>query len=859
MEKSFKFSLILLVVFVLIGSLNMVSASIDIVNEAVLDDSSLSSDTLEDVVSVNDNIVYVSNYGNDESGNGSIDSPYASLSQAINKSENGYVICLNGSFSGEKNCNLFIDKNLSITSFGLSYINCGSKNRIFNVLEGCTFSVSNLSFSHADVSNLDNSNGGAIYSEGILIIQRCEFNYCTANNGGAIYSKGKLILNNSRFYYNRAIAYGGTIYCSADNSLVNNSIFKKNCAKSKTTGVSGGAISNFGNNFTVSCSLFEGNYAKETSKVKNDPIYGGAISNYGKGFYVYGCDFIGNYVEVRTDAGSGEVCLNIAEGGAIYTVAGAKVENCHFDKDTAHCRYSSNQINIYGNRCYGGAISIASGKSFYLLNNTFTNCSSANGVVKNDANYAIFENNTFDNNKAMFMGSSIYDNGENNLYIGNTFLNNNDSKNQAQGTVYANACNVTFENNTFLNNYDTSGSVYSFNNAAIYIYNPTFKGGSDAGNTNIKISNNKFNGNDMGIYLYCSGGAKISNNKFTNQRQNAIQTYAGRDLNILDNYFENNHGYHGAVDIGSRNTLIKGNTFVNNTGVVAGAIGLLCRGDLTIDSNTFIGNHVTSEGGGDIYSIYGDMKITNNDFVINSIYKDESSIYTKYGKINAINNKFTISNNLHKIIKQRGQIEYYLNNVIYDNTLVNDDGSVNNSSVENLVDLHKRTKDDFIYYRNATENNVNLDDDSDPIDSGNTEPKHIEEMINDIVDDITDIINDITDIIDNINGSSDGSSDGSFISSVGTLNSNSSITNSSSDVGKSHELDKDQSIEVSSQPTTDSAKEISSEELSRSIAYDLSEKKPATSINSNMNLFAILIIVLAILLIYGCYRGRKDI
>lgn len=103
---------------------------------------------------------------------------------------------------------------------------------------------------------------------------------------------------------------------------------------------------------------------KETSKVKNDPIYGGAISNYGKGFYVYGCDFIGNYVEVRTDAGSGEVCLNIAEGGAIYTVAGAKVENCHFDKDTAHCRYSSNQINIYGNRCYGGAISIASGKSF---------------------------------------------------------------------------------------------------------------------------------------------------------------------------------------------------------------------------------------------------------------------------------------------------------------------------------------------------------------------------------------------------------------------------------------------------------------------------------------------------------------
>ncbi|SEL09934.1 polymorphic outer membrane protein repeat-containing protein/parallel beta-helix repeat (two copies) [Methanobrevibacter gottschalkii] len=857
MGKSFKFSLILLAVFVVIGSLNMVSAFDDLSAE-VLDNSSLSSGNLEDIVSVNDNIVYVSNHGNDEKGNGSINSPYASLSQAINKSGNGYIIFMNGSFSGEKNCNLLIDKNLSITSFGLSYINGDSKSRIFNVLENCTLSVSNLSFSSSDVSNLNNSNGGAIYSEGILIISRCEFNYCTANNGGAIYSKGQLILNNSRFNKNRAIAYGGAIYCSSDNSLVNNSIFKENCAKSKITEVSGGAISNFGNNFTVSCSLFEGNFAKETSKVKNDPIYGGAISNYGNGFHVYGCEFMSNYVEVRTDAGSGEVCLNIAEGGAIYTVACAKVENCHFDKDTAHCRYSSNQINIYGNKCYGGAISVASGKGFYLLNNTFTNCSSANGVVKNNANYVLFENNTFDNNKAMFMGSSIYDNGENNIYRGNTFLNNNDPKNHAQGTVYVNACNVTFENNAFLNNYDTSNSVHSSNNAAIYIYNPTFREGSDAGDTNIKISNNNFDGNDRGIYLYCSGGAKISNNKFTNQRQQAINTYVGRDLSILDNYFYNNHGYHGAVSINSRNTLIKGNTFANNSGSAAGAIGLLCRDDVKIDSNTFIGNHATY-GGGDIYSIYSNMMVTNNNFVIYPIYEGESSIYTKYGKIDAINNKFTISDNLHKIIKQIGQIEYFLNNVIYDNTPVNDDGSISSSSVEDLIDLHKRTKDDFTYYRNATENNVNLDDNSSSNDSGNGESNNMEDVIDDIVDDIKNIFDDINVVIDNIEGSGDASYNGSSVSSGGIVNSSGLITNSSSDVGKYHEIDKDQSLEVSSQSDIASANDMSSEELSRSIAYDLLEKKPDNSNNSVMNQFVILIVILALLLIYGFYRGRKDI
>lgn len=183
MEKSFNVSLILLAIFVIIGSLNMVSASNNFSSVEILDNSSLSSDTLEDIVSVNDNIVYVSNYGNDKSGDGSIDSPYASLSQAINKSENGAMICINGSFSGEKNCNLCINKNLSITSFGLSYINGNSESRIFNVLEECSLSVSNLSFSFSDVSNLGNSNGGAICSEGFLSIQWCEFNYCTANNG----------------------------------------------------------------------------------------------------------------------------------------------------------------------------------------------------------------------------------------------------------------------------------------------------------------------------------------------------------------------------------------------------------------------------------------------------------------------------------------------------------------------------------------------------------------------------------------------------------------------------------------------------------------------------------------------------
>ncbi|MDO5849880.1 MAG: right-handed parallel beta-helix repeat-containing protein [Methanobacteriaceae archaeon] len=840
MEKSFKFLLILLAIFMLIGSLNIVSAS-NIHVEAVLDDSSLSSDLSEDIVSVNDNMIYVSNYGNDELGDGSINSPYASLSKAINKSENGSIICLNGSFSGEKNINLIIDKNLSIISFNLAYINGDSTSRIFNVLEGNVLSISNLSFSSSDVSNLDNSNGGAIYSEGILIVNNCEFNNCVANNGGAIYSKGRLLINNSKFYNNRAFASGGAIYCSADNSLVNNSGFIENYAQSKTTEVSGGAIWNNGTNFTVSHCLFDGNNAKETSRIENGPIYGGAIANYGQDFYIYDCDFLNNYVEIRTDAGTGEACLNTADGGAIYTVASAKVENSRFDNDTSHCRYSSNQVNLYGNKCYGGAISIEKGEGFYLLNCTFVNCSAADGVVKNYANNAIFENNTFDNGKAMFMGSSIYDHGENDIYRGNIFLNNN-NKNTAQGTVYVDACNVTFENNAFLDNYDTSGSGHASNNAAIYIYNPTFRGGSDAGETNIKISNNNFDGNDRGIYLYCAEGAVISNNSFTNQKGQAIDTYVGGYLQILDNYFENNHGYHGALDINSHDTVIRGNTFVNNSGTCGGAIGLLCRDNVVIDSNTFIDNHASSDvGGGDIYSLYSDMTVTNNDFTINPIYDDENSIFTEYGKINATNNTFTISDNTHKIIKQISQVESFLENIIYDNTPIHKDETVSSVDVEDLVDLRTRTPDDFKYYRNETP--IVLEDDPNSgSSSGSDDP--IKEIIDDIIDEA-------------IEGSGEGG-DGSSISSGGTKKSTGSSTNSSSDVGKSPDLSEDPSAEVSSEPSPASSDNVNSQKPSNAAAYDLTQKNQGLSSNS-MSQFTVLIIVLAILLIYGFYRGRKDI
>lgn len=854
MEKSYKMSFILLTFFIVLGLMNIVSAESNI-SYVDLDDSSLSSVMEDNVHVVNNNLnskkIHVSCSGDDESGDGSENSPYASLSKAINESDSGSIICLgDGVYTGENNRNLLINKDLIISSSG-AVIDAESKGRIFTILENCSFCINSLSFIRGNASTLDNL-GGVIYSEGNLTINNCEFNDSYANDGSVIYSKSDLSVNGSVFNNNRAWASGGAIYNSGDNGFINNSIFYQNHAMSSTTEVYGGAIYNSGRNFTIYNSTFESNYARELNKLKNGPSCGGAIYNLGKDLLISHCNFFNNYVEIRTDAGKSEVCLNVSYGGAIYSVPGGQVEHSSFVNNTAHCRYSNNQVNLYGNRCQGGAIYLDSGDGFYILNCTFINCSSAYGALSNHANNVIFENNTFDNSKSMFRGSAVYDTGDYSIYLGNHFLNHNDPKNTAQGTVYISSKYVTFINNTFSNNYDVSGSVHSTNNAAIYIENSGFYTEEE---TDIKIYGNTFDGNDKAVYLYGACGAEILNNTFNNQLHSAIDTYVGKNIAIGNNYFSNNHGYRGAIDLNSYNSIIYNNTFENNSATEGGGIAILCRENVTIGNNTFINNNATR--GGDIYSLYGAINVVGNNFT-NGSAKNGSSIYAEVGDIRASDNTFTVyyEANLNIIYQTHMSTENYKDNIIYDSTPQNKDGTSNKHDLNDFVSNHKKTKDDFDIISKPGEYNADLNDDDSKDDSNSHTDKPISDIINDIINDIQDIVNEITNRSDsNGEGSSDGFN-GSSIESGGDSNSRGSSNSNSSDVGMSNDI---LSVSSSSSDEPAPAESVSSnsQNPSSASAYTVNPKKEGVS-DKSINNYVILLVIMLILLIYGYYRGKKE-
>lgn len=887
MKKSYKLLLFLITIVIVIGSLNMVSAS-ELSSEDISHDSTISS-ILGDNNYINNNslisnIIHVSNDGNDDEGDGSENSPYKTLSQAINKSSDGSVIYLaDGNYTGEKNRNLIISKNLTIKSLnGISFINAEKEGRIFYLLNNVSLNLDGLYlcgnasnynncggaiYSEGDL-NLNNcifndcyaGDGGAVYSLGSLIVNTCEFNTGYATNGGAIYSKKSLIVSNSTFNDNRALASGGAIYNLADNLLINNSKFFRNHAMCSSDEVSGGAVSNYGNNFNLLNSLFDGNYAREISKRKNGAIYGGAVSNYGSGFYVFSCELINNYAEIRTDASASEACLNSTFGGAIYTVAGAKIVNNKFENDSGHCRYSTNQISIYGNRCYGGALYCgygnSTGEGLYLLNNTFINCPSSNGAVFNSVNNAIYENNTFKDSVAMFRGSAVHETGENVLFIGNSFLNANSTANYAGSAVWVSSFNVTFDNNTFKGNHDNKGS--NENSGAIYIDNYRIEDGVGLTNktSNVVIKNNKFDDNDMGVFLYAVNNAVVSNNSFTNQKYQSISTYVGSNVNILDNYFENNHGYFGNIWFNSANSTISNNIFKNNSGNHGGAIAILCR-DTNITGNYFANNSATS-GGGDIYALYGEPNYIVGNTFINGSSPDGSSLWIQYGQAHVNDNSFYIYSDSKQIINQSLNNRYY-NNTIYDYSPVNPDGTVSDVNLNDYINHHTKTENDFTIIRNATErDNVDLNEDSNN-SSNNTNPNP-----NPIPSPIEEIINNITQELNNNSGSGSGSGAGSSNGNSSSLNSGdinssgensqSSVSNSTSSVGVTED---GKTYEVNKEDSSSSSPSDAAESASGKNFYDISKHKINVS-EKSVNEYLILAIVLVILLVYGGYRGKKE-
>ena len=276
-------------------------------------------------------------------------------------------------------------------------------------------------------------------------------NFNSADRGGAIYTLSPTTFINCIFENNRATE-GGAIYMTngADliiGSLIINSTFINNIATNN--GTSGGAISNYRNNFTVISSIFINNIAIHINT--NNISIGGAICNHGDDFTVIDSIFINNTagtsggaINIQESknsaifnsnftgniAGTGNFNLNLiggTTGGAITNWANnATIVGCNFINNTA--AGNGGAVANRGVVVFGIYINPDILPSITIANSNFINNTARNGgSIFNELNGdALLSNNTMSGNSANDRGHMIYNTGTmgvlNLTFMGNSTL-----------------------------------------------------------------------------------------------------------------------------------------------------------------------------------------------------------------------------------------------------------------------------------------------------------------------------------------------------------------------------------------------------------------------------------------------------
>jgi len=268
--------------------------------------------------------VYVSVSGNDANSGTGVDSPYSTISKAVNVSDETKNVKIHlgeGNFTGSGNVNLTINKNhkssggsMTLIGAGINktFIDGGKINQLLNIGINSTVSLINITF-----VNGNGSTGGAIYNNGILNVENCSFeNNNATSSGGAVYSGYGSVLNVSDSYFNNNYAKysGGAIYsysaCNVTNSVFNNS----------SSGSSGGAV------------------------------------------YISGSS--SNYSSVRNSTFTNSAAVQ--NGGSLYVTYASVINNAFENSET-----TGTSSSYSGGAIYGG--------NLYLENNSMISCSAASG------------------------------------------------------------------------------------------------------------------------------------------------------------------------------------------------------------------------------------------------------------------------------------------------------------------------------------------------------------------------------------------------------------------------------------------------------------------------------------------------
>ena len=392
------------------------------------------------------------------------------IQNMINAANAGDTITLDGDYAYIEEFDktivngIVVNKNITIDGKGKT-ISGSDLARLFNVTAPYTLTLTNVTLTKGN-----STKGGAIYSEGNLVINSVDF---TSNNvfntfddvsetggsqGGAIYiTGGSLQITDSNFIENIATpdnhGDGAAIYADASVLNVTGTTFKSN------KGFLGGAVYIKGmtqNTIAFNNCTFDNNTALQggaifveasTTLNINDTIFNenkaisdryiGKYNDFGAGAAISAADgsnimvnvtnskFIKNAVTSNDKSGFG---ATITSTGSLY------IENSLFDQNVA----GKDTISVY----YG-----TNSGTVTVINSNFTNNIANEGragaIYTNSAKELTVIGSKFENNNAATNGGAIYANGKatiiNSTFSGNTAVNGS--------AIYANN-DLTLENNT---------------------------------------------------------------------------------------------------------------------------------------------------------------------------------------------------------------------------------------------------------------------------------------------------------------------------------------------------------------------------------------------------------------------------
>ncbi|MCI5867463.1 MAG: hypothetical protein SOZ23_03600 [Methanosphaera sp.] len=280
-------------------------------------------------------------------------------------------------------------------------------------------------------------NGGAIYNDGVLRINKTYFNLNNATqHGGAIYNKNSLNIQNSTFKVNSAKENGGAIYSTSTLNILDSTLENNKAQK-------GAAVSNM-KTLTVKNTQFSLNKAtvhggaiynnlNNTSKVTiKNSNFTNNTANLGAGIYSYGD------VVVTINASN----FNANNNNAAYfktTSDTNTITDSNFSKNDRAVYIDGSTVNIFksvfsANTDTGAAVNNYKGKVFIR-----------DSVLKNNAKVDIF------NNKGKIIADY------------NWWGSNNNPNTRVNGTTINYWIYLTFKTTANVEN-KTTTSVISLNN-----------------------------------------------------------------------------------------------------------------------------------------------------------------------------------------------------------------------------------------------------------------------------------------------------------------------------------------------------------------------------------------------------------